>query len=148
MSYFDFEFALTELVPSKQQDGKEGKRIGEFLQVIQERIPTETLAAKGFPSDKEVFVATIQFFSSQKEYEMRDVDNISKTLMDCLKGRIYKDDKQVRSLLVTKKLHAKIRRDFVFVGIKVIKGETDTGPVQEYLLEQAVTFYNVHKFGA
>ena len=83
----------------------------------------------------------MQFFSSRKEYESRDVDNISKTILDCLKGKLYIDDSQVRNLLISKKMSPKVPTNFVFVGIRELKGETDVGIVQDHLLEQAIVLY-------
>ena len=141
---FDFEFGLTELLPSKQNE-RESRSVEHFREVFNEQLPEGELAKKGFPSGGDFFVAIIQFFSSKQEYELRDVDNMAKTLMDCLKGKIYKDDTQVRSLLSTKRHYAKVPANFLFLGVKMLKGDTDVGIVQSNIFDQAVTFYNSHK---
>ncbi|TSC86227.1 MAG: hypothetical protein G01um10148_733 [Parcubacteria group bacterium Gr01-1014_8] len=137
---FDYKFGLTELIPSKQ-DEREGNRVTAFKKVVESKIPPEILKSANLPSKKEVFVSVLQFFASKKEYAERDVDNMSKTILDCLKGKLYIDDSQVRTLLISKKISTKVPVNFAFVGFREIKGDTDVGIVQQYLLEQAVTLF-------
>lgn len=94
-----------------------------------------------FPSKKEVVVFVMQFFSSKKDHDTRDVDNMSKTVMDCLKGKLYIDDVQVRTLLVSKKVSPRVPSNFVFVGIRELYGETDIDVVKSMLMQQAITLY-------
>ncbi len=138
---FDYQFGLTELVPSKQLDAREGEKVTAFKTLVEKTVTPEILNLPTLPSKKEVFVSVMQFFSSKKEYESRDVDNISKTILDCLKGKLYIDDSQVRTLLISKKMSPKVPTNFVFVGIRELKGETDVGIVQDHLLEQAIVLY-------
>ncbi len=138
---FDYQFGLTEIVPSKQLDAREGEKVTAFKTLVEKTITPEILMLPTFPSKKEIFVSVMQFFASKNEYESRDVDNMSKTVMDCLKGKLYIDDSQVRTLLVSKKISPKVPNNFVFIGIRELKGETDVGIVQEHLLEQAITLY-------
>ena len=138
---FDYKFGLTEIIPSKQLDDREGQKVTAFRTLVEKTITSEVLKSLTFPSKKEVFISIMQFFASKKEYEGRDIDNMSKTVMDCLKGKLYIDDSQVRTLLVSKKISLKVPANFVFVGMREIKGETDVGIVQDNLLEQAITLY-------
>jgi hypothetical protein len=61
--------------------------------------------------------------------------------MDCLKGKLYIDDSQVRTLLVTKKISPKVPDNFMFVGLKELNGETDIDVVKTMLMQQAITLY-------
>src|SRR3990167_2844508 len=140
MATFDYKFGLTELVPSKQDD-REKEKVTAFRSVVNKTLAPEIIASSIFPSKREIFVFVIQFFLSKKEYDTRDVDNMSKTILDCLKGKLYIDDSQVRTLLITKKISPKVPTNFVFVGIRELKGETDVGIVQDHLLEQAIVLY-------
>ena len=110
---FDYALGLTEtIIPSKQDE-----REGEYVSAL------------------------MQFFLSEQEYKSRDVDNMSKTILDCLKGKLYVDDSQVRTLLISKKVSPKVKSNFAFIGIRELKGDTDVGIVQDHLIEQAVTMY-------
>src|SRR3989338_1913651 len=140
MATFDYKFGLTELVPSKQDD-REKEKVTAFRSVVNKTLAPEIIASSIFPSKREIVVFVIQFFLSKKEYDTRDVDNMSKTILDCLKGKLYIDDSQVRTLLVSKKISNKVPNNFVFVGVRELKGETDIEVVQTMLLQQAITLY-------
>src|SRR3989344_3064861 len=141
MATFDYQFGLTELVPSKQDD-REREKVTAFRSLVERTLTPQVIASLTiFPSKKEVVIFVIQFFLSKKEYDVRDVDNMSKTILDCLKGKLYIDDSQVRTLLITKKISPKVPTNFVFVGVRELKGETDIEVVQTMLLQQAITLY-------
>ena len=140
MATFDYQFGLTKLVPSKQ-DYREREKVTAFRSLVERTLSPQVIASSVFPSKKEVVIFVIQFFLSRKEYETRDVDNMSKTILDCLKGKLYIDDSQVRTLLITKKMSPKVPTNFVFVGIRELKGETDIEVVQTMLMQQAITLY-------
>jgi len=129
MTTFDYKFGLTEIIPSKQ-DERERERVGAFRNLVEKTITPEIIASPIFPSKKEIVVFVMQFFLSKKEYDTRDVDNMSKTVMDCLKGKIYIDDSQVRTLLISKKISPKVPNNFVFVGIRELHGEADIDVVK------------------
>lgn len=136
MATFDFTVGLTELIPAKQ-DEREGQRVTAFRTTVSEKV----IPGAPFPTKKEIALFVIQFFVSEKEYKTHDIDNMAKTIMDCLKGKIYEDDAQVRTLLITKKISPKVSGNFVFIGIKELKGETDVEVVKSMLLQQAIVFY-------
>lgn len=140
MATFDYQFGLTKLVPSKQDD-REREKVTAFRSLVERTLAPQVIASSIFPSKKEVVIFVIQFFLSKKDYDTRDVDNMSKTILDCLKGKLYIDDSQVRTLLITKKISPKVPTNFVFVGIRELKGETDIEVVQTMLLQQAITLY-------
>jgi len=141
MATFDYQFGLTELVPSKQDD-REREKVTAFRSLVERTLTPQVIASLTiFPSKKEVVIFVIQFFLSKKEYDVRDVDNMSKTILDCLKGKLYIDDSQMRTLLITKKISPKVPNNFVFVGIRELKGETDIDVVKTMLMQQAITLY-------
>ena len=47
----------------------------------------------------------------------------------------------MRTLLITKKISPKVPNNFVFVGIRELKGETDIDVVKTMLMQQAITLY-------
>lgn len=138
--YFDYYFGLEGIVPSKQDD-REGEHVSAFRVLVDKTITPKIIQTAAFPSKKEVAVFVLQFFLSKRDYEGRDVDNISKTILDCLKGKLYIDDVQVRTLIISKKMYSRVSSDFVFVAVKELHGDTDIEVVREKLLEQAVTLY-------
>ena len=140
--HFDYQFGLTEVVPSKQEDKREGEKVLAFKTLVEKTITPQIMNLIIFPSKKEVVIFIIQFFLTEKEYRSRDVDNIGKTVLDCLKGKIYIDDVQVRTILVSKKIYSRLPANFVFIGIKELHGETDIEVVKTMLVEQAVSLYN------
>jgi len=140
---FDYSFGLTKTIIPSKQDEREGEYVGAFKKLVEGRIVPEILTLPQFPSKKEVVLSVMQFFLTEKEYTSRDIDNMSKTILDCLKGKFYLDDSQVRTLLISKKISPKVKSNFVFVGVRELKGETDTGIVQDHLLEQAITLYQI-----
>lgn len=139
--HLDYQFGLTEIAPSKQ-DVKEGDRVVAFRTLVEKKVTPDIKNLSKFPSKKEIVVSIIQFFLSKKDYEIRDVDNMSKTILDCLKGKLYIDDSQVRTLLVSKKMSPRVPSNFVFIGIRELHGETDIEVVKS-LTQQAVTFYQM-----
>ena len=138
---FDYQFGLSGIVPSKQDD-REREKIKAFRTLVEETITPQIMNLVIFPSKKEMVVFIIQFFLTEKDYKSRDIDNISKTILDCLKGKIYIDDAQVRTLLITKKIYARLSANFVFIAVKELYGETDIEVVKTMLVEQAVNMYN------
>ena len=72
-----------------------------------------------------MFVFVVQYFASDKEYGRRDVDNMAKTILDVLKNRFYRDDSQVKTLLVGKKLEKRVPQDFAYVAIKRLGSSQD-----------------------
>jgi len=66
--YFDYQFGLAEVVPSKQNE-KEGDKVSAFRSSVEKTIIPQIMNFTLFPSKKEVFVAILQFFISKKEYQ-------------------------------------------------------------------------------
>ncbi len=110
----DFDIGIGEIIPSTQEAFKEtfseATRKEEKIQVLTfkqnflQRVEEVLKDTNQFPTSNEVFVFIIQYFVSGKEYRSRDIDNMAKTILDVLKGRLYKDDRQVKTLLVGKKM--------------------------------------------
>ncbi len=138
--YFDYRFGLTEIIPSKQDD-REGEKVSAFKTLVDKTITREIINLPTFPSKKEVVVFILQFFLLKKDYDTRDVDNMAKTVLDSLKGKLYIDDCQVRTLVASKKMYKRVNSNFVFVAVKELQGDTDVDFAKDKLLEQAVTLY-------
>jgi Holliday junction resolvase RusA-like endonuclease len=143
-SFYDFSFGIPHLTPSKQSENDSTTAVEQFCEIVSTYLASQTaiLSNSGFPATGEVLVGILQFFTSENEYKQRDVDNISKTILDSMRGSIYHDDGQVRSIIASKRLSKQVKSNFVFIGIKLINGETDVGLVHENLFQQALTMYN------
>ncbi len=72
-----------------------------------------------WPSTTRLLVA-VQFGLTQKNYSEKDIDNITKSLVDALKGIVYEDDNQIDTLHVQKYIS---ETDSFMVGIKELKEE-------------------------
>ena len=63
------------------------------------RAALERLQAESGPTDQDISVLIIYFYQGETSL---DVDNIGKSLLDGLKGVLFRDDQQVAALLVRK----------------------------------------------
>ena len=94
-----------------------------------------------FPTDGEVFVFIMQYFGSENEYIHRDIDNMAKTILDILKGRFYRDDSQVRTLLVGKKIEKRVPQNFAYISVKKLRSLQDVDALKISGLERSVTMF-------
>lgn len=124
--YFDYQFGLSEIIPSGNNNN--GKTAKAFYKVVEQAL-SDINQSNVFPTKQLVFVFALQFFSEQKEYNKRDVDNMSKTMFASLKGRLFEDDAQVKTLLISKQIDNRIPENFVYIGIKIVSKKDDTGMV-------------------
>lgn len=140
---YDFEIGISEIIPSTRTTKKEET---ESIKVFKKKFLDEVkkiLESKGqFPTKHPVFVYVQQYFSSAKEYDDRDVDNLAKTILDIFKGDVFVDDSQVGTLLVSKKIDKSIPQNFAYVAIKEIKNENDIGPLIVANIERSVQLFN------
>lgn len=111
----EYQFLVGGIIPSTQQAFKGGSfssairgfeksSIGVFKKLIKTHLE-ENNPNPSFPTKGQVYIAIIQFFTSnKKDYKKRDVDNMAKTVLDVLKDSNYffDDDAQVRILLMQK----------------------------------------------
>jgi Holliday junction resolvase RusA-like endonuclease len=149
---FDFQFVIQELIPATQEafqsDGfdqkirkQESEAIKAFRGTLSKVLDEELKSNKQFPSKKGIFVFVLQHFASQREYESRDVDNMAKTILDLLRGRFYDDDKQVLTLLISKRIDKRIPDNLAYCAIKETSPEHDVEPVKICNVENAVRLY-------
>lgn len=148
----DFDFGVGQIVPATQEahhsdgfDGQVRKTEKEALTVFKSTLGSELdskLASNEyFPTDGEVFVFVVQYFAAEKEYGRRDVDNMAKTILDVLKNRFYRDDSQVKTLLVGKKLEKRVPQDFAYVAVKRLGSSQDVDALKISGLERSVTMF-------
>ena len=112
-----------------------------FKQSISSMLDDDLKKFDQFPSDNEVFIFIVQYFASDREYRRRDIDNISKTILDVLKSRFYRDDSQVKTLLVGKKRDDKISQNFAYVAIKELKNDKDIDALQISGIQRSITLF-------
>lgn len=148
----DFQFGIPQVIPAKQESyknnsvdekilAKESQSILAFKKSVSDTIDERIGGSGQFPTKKEVFLCIIQFFNSKKEYETRDIDNLSKTVLDTLKNKFYDNDSQVRTILSTKKLDSRIDDNFAYIAIKELVNENDVNFVKESGIERAIVLY-------
>ena len=148
----DFDTGVGEIIPVTQEaytgndfDGQvrkvEKKSLAAFKQIVGAQLDSELVQNEAFPTDGEVFVFIIQYFGSEKEYLRRDVDNMAKTILDLLRGRFYRDDSQVKTLLVGKKIEARVPQNFAYIAVKKLRMTQDVDALKISGLERSVTMF-------
>ena len=152
LTSIDFDFGVGEIIPATQEayrsdelDGQVRKTEKEGLTVFKNTvgsvIDSKLESNEQFPSDGEVFVFIVQYFAAENEYRRRDVDNMAKTILDILKSRFYRDDSQVKTLLVGKKLEKRVPQNFAYVAIKRLGASQDVDALKISGLERSVTMF-------
>ena len=149
----DFDIGIGEIIPATQEafaaDGhdkalrtEEKQAVILFKKAFLGDLESQLLATSGFPTSSEVFVFVLQFFTSEKDYKRRDVDNMAKTVLDVLKSKIYQDDGQVRTLLIGKKMvDQRVDQNFAYIAIKILKNDREVDALQISGLERAITLF-------
>ena len=151
---YDIKIGIDEIIPSTQEAFKDGevdnkilkqetearrKFINKYNPYIDKAV--KRLGKDNFPTDEEVFVLIIQFFNSQSQYNKRDVDNLAKTLLDVLKGKVYFRDSQVKILVSVKQIEQKIPDNFAFVGVKTLDNWNVTPFLKSVGIEDGINHY-------
>lgn len=148
----DFDFGIDGIVPSTQEAYHRGEFEGAVRKTEKESLSAfkNTVVAdldarlksdERFPSDGEIFVFIVQYFSIESEYARRDIDNMAKTILDISKGRFYRDDSQVKTLLVGKKMEKRVPQNFAYVAIKKLSLTQDIDALKISGLERSVTMF-------
>lgn len=150
----DYQIGVGLVIPSTQEAfnnkkdfsanvrKEEGQNLKKFKEVLGTQIENYILVNSQFPSKHEFFVFIIQYFASEKDYRSRDIDNMAKTILDVLKDRFYKDDSQVKTLLVGKKIEKRVPQNFAYLALKEIKDGRDIDVLKVSGLERSITLFN------
>lgn len=152
--FFDFNVGLLTLAPSQHDAHKEygeGKikikeeteKIKNFKQILksatQKRIDIQS---KQFPTEKPIFIFVLQYFVSKKKWESIDLDNIAKPILDAFEDVVYKDDSQVKTLLMEKRVNDKrIPENFLYISIKEQGIDIEGAVVKKAGVEQAFALF-------
>lgn len=148
----DFDTGIGEIIPATQEAyvneefnaqirKTEKESLIGFKQVLANRLDSELAQNESFPTDGEVFVFIMQYFGSEKEYQRRDVDNMAKTILDLLRNRFYRDDSQVKTLLVGKKIEGRVPQNFAYIAVKKLSATQDVDALKISGLERSVTMF-------
>lgn len=148
----DFDIGIGEIIPSTQQAFKsnsfseavrkeEKYSVQIFKQNFLERLKKALKNTPQFPTKHEVFIFVVQYFISENDYKSRDIDNMAKTVLDVLKGEIYKDDGLVKTLLIGKKIESRIKQNFAYIAIKELRDGRDVDALKTSGLERSVTLF-------
>ncbi len=148
----DFDTGVGAIIPATQEaytsDSFEGQvrktekeSLISFKQIIGDQLDSQLIQNETFPTDGEVFVFIMQYFGSEKEYLRRDIDNMAKTILDLLRNRFYRDDSQVKTLLVGKKIEARVPQNFAYIAVKKLNSTQDVDALKISGLERSVTMF-------
>jgi len=153
LASMDFQFGVSELIPSTQEafrgqshdqqtrKAEKDKKIA-FTKIVEDDLSEKINQFPQFPSTNAIYVFIIQYFISEREYKKRDVDNMAKTILDILENIFYKDDSQVKVLLVCKKIDSnKIPQNFAYIAIKELTSDRDVETLKVAGIERSVIFY-------
>ncbi len=155
----DFQFGTGRIIPATQEAFRGGvhdkkvrvmekQELVQFRKEIGRQLDIDLRENEQFSTDNDVFVFIIQYFAGNKEYRRRDIDNISKTILDVLKDRFYRDDSQVRTLLAGKKMDLKVSQNFGYVAIKELRGNKEVDALKISGIVRSVTlFHDLKKQG-
>lgn len=154
-----YQFLIDGIIPATQEAFKktsvnryirreESASVKKFKEVVSTHL-LNNRPPVSFPTSNSVFVAIIQFFTStKKDYKTRDVDNMAKTVLDILEqNKFYKNDSQVRTLLVSKRVDLKnVPQNLGFIYVKVLEDGEDIQVIED-LLKEALKLYEDLKAG-
>lgn len=148
----DFDIGIGEIISSTQESFRHDRYSGAtrkeeklgvrtFKQNFLQRVKEVLKDTNQFPTQNEVFIFIVQYFVSEREYKSRDIDNIAKTVLDVLKEVFYKDDGQVKTLLVCKKIEQRVPQNFAYIAIKELVGGRDIEALKTSGIERSVVLY-------
>jgi Holliday junction resolvase RusA-like endonuclease len=148
----DFDTGIGEIIPSTQEayhkDGfshstrkTEKEQLIKFKEILGKQIDKELVISQQFPTDNEVFIFILQYFISEKEYSRRDIDNMAKTILDTFINRFYRDDSQVKTLLVSKKIEKRVPENFAYIAVRELTSDRDIDALKISGLERSITLY-------
>ncbi len=66
---------------------------------------------------------------------------MAKSILDILKERFYRDDSQVKTLLVGKKIEKRVPQNFAYIAIKKLSAIQDVDALKISGLERSVTMF-------
>lgn len=148
----DFHFGVGDIVPATQeayhQESYKGQvrktekeRLIHFKATLGKELDVQLADNEQFPTDREVFVFIVQYFSATKEYIRRDIDNIAKTILDVLRDRFYQDDSQVKTLLIGKKMEQRVPQNFAYVAIQELTSNRNIDVLKICGIERSITLF-------
>lgn len=152
----DYQIGFGGIIPATQEafcnDGhsftkrkEETPAVKKFKNTLTNLIKSELNNNTSYPTAKEVFIFIVQYFAVKNEYGSRDIDNMAKTVLDTFKGTIYKDDHQVKTLLVTKMMDHRVPQNFTYISVKLLGSTQEVEATKISGLERSVTLFNEQK---
>jgi len=91
------------------------KSVQEFEQLIRDEITSSSLHEKKIMKPSLVEVTIVIYLTKERYFDI-DVDNISKTVLDAIKGYLIEDDSQVKRLICEKNIHP-LNKDGFFIAL-------------------------------
>ena len=151
-TFVDFDIGIGSIIPATQEAFKgssysptarkeEKSGLSLFKTNFLHKVNASLKNNDQFPTSNEVFIFIVQYFSGEREYRSRDIDNIAKTVLDVLKNKFYEDDNQVKTLLISKKMEKRIPQNFAYIAIKDLKDGKDVEALKTSGIERSVFLY-------
>lgn len=144
----NFKIGLFGIVPSSQP-GRDGPTLIAFRKQLSDIVSKEIANNREFPTDRKLYVFLMQYLLSEEKYNRHDVDNMAKTVLDILKGKICNDDGQVIVLLAAKRIaDHRVNQDFAYIEVKTIRDGATNEVLRAGGAENAITFFQQSKTSA
>jgi Holliday junction resolvase RusA-like endonuclease len=112
-------FKLKNPVPPKQRKGK--AQNNEFEKYLRNHLCSVQHQSR-WPLTTKILIC-LSATGPEKWIENCDIDNIAKAVLDCFKGIVIEDDKQVYALFADKRIDE--NNNGIIVGVKEIIGHND-----------------------
>src|SRR4051794_22717386 len=104
-------FVFGKPLPPKQRKAKEQNR--KFEQYLKKHLTN--IKQEVWPISGKILIS-ISVTGLENWLENIDIDNISKSVLDCLKGIVYEDDKDIYALFAEKRFV--LNKNGLMIGIK------------------------------
>jgi Holliday junction resolvase RusA-like endonuclease len=68
--------------------------------------------------------AILHISMDEKRLNLVDIDNLTKSILDCMNGLVFEDDSQVLNILASKDIHPLVPLNSLMIGVRKIKADS------------------------
>jgi Holliday junction resolvase RusA-like endonuclease len=96
-----------------------------FEESIRRQIAKNLTQEHPYPKDVKLEV-DVAVSMTERRFKQVDIDNLVKSVLDCMNGLVYVDDTQIVNILGTKDVNAFEPRNALFIGVRKINEQEDS----------------------
>lgn len=104
---------------------KESNSLKEFEESFKDQIKEQLGEEHPYPINQKLEVV-ISVTMIEKRLREVDIDNLTKSILDCFTGTVFEDDSQVVNILAKKSVNELIALNGLIVGIRKIETQADS----------------------